>query len=127
MKRFTTFLFLSFVVTACSKWSIDTEWKSGGFRLIAIDTMSQMSLIHEDSPVSLVGPTIFAVGADEKHIVLKQHPADDAGLKFDRAVTHYFVVGRDKNVRGPLGKEEFDRLAVSLALPSFTKVFDDLK
>eukprot|EP01035_Chromulina_nebulosa_P029149 gene29149-38607_t len=122
MKRLATFLFLGLVVTACSKWSIDTEWKSGAFRLIAIDTKSQMSLIHEDSSVSLVGPTIFAVGADEKHIVLKQHPAfDAAGTKFDRAVTHYFIVERDKSVRGPLKKEEFDQLAVSLALPSFTK------
>ena len=127
MKPLATILILSLVVTSCSKWSIDTEWKSGGFRLIAIDTKSQMSLIHEDSSVSLVGPTIFAVGADEKHIVLKQHPADDAGMKFDRAVTHYFIVGRDKSVRGPLKKEEFDRLAGSLSLPSFTKVFDDLK
>jgi hypothetical protein len=127
MKQLATFLLLGLVVTACSKWSIDTEWKSGGFRLIAIDTKSQVSLIHEDSSASLVGPTIFAVGADEKRIVLKQHPADDAGLKFDRAVTHYFIVGRDKTVRGPLKKEEFDALAVSLALPTFTKVFDDLK
>jgi hypothetical protein len=112
---------------ACSKWSIDTEWKSGEFRLIAIDTMSQMSLIHEVSPVSLVGPTIFAVGADAKHIVLKQHPSTEAGTKFDRAVTHYFVVGRDKSVRGPLKKEEFDTLSASLSLPPFTKVFDDLQ
>jgi hypothetical protein len=128
MKRLATFLLLGLVVTSCSKRSIDTEWKSGGFRLIAIDTKSQMSLIQEDSSISLVGPTIFAVGADEKHLVLMQHPAlDDGATKFDRAVTRYFIVGRDKNVCGPLKKEEFDLLAVSLALPSFTKFFDDLK
>ena len=116
------------MLAACSKWSIDTEWKSGEFRLIAVDTKSQMTLIHEASPVSLVGPTIFAVGADEKQLVLKQHPAlDDAGTKFDRAVTHYFIVGRDKSVRGPLKKEEFDRLASALSLPAFSKVFEDLQ
>jgi hypothetical protein len=115
-------------LAACSKWSIDTEWKSGKFRLIAIDTKSQMSLIHEERFVALVGPTVFAIGADEKHIVLKQHPAlDDAGTKFDRAITRYFVVGRDKSVRGPLKKEEFDQLAASLSLPPFTKVFYELK
>ena len=87
-----------------------------------------MSLIHEDSPVFLVGPTVFAVGADEKHIVLKQHPSlDDAGTKFDRSTTLYFIVGRDKLVRGPLKKEEFDALGATLALPPFSKVFGDLE
>ncbi len=128
MKRVAAIFIASLALAACSKWAIDTEWKSGKFRLIAIDTQSQMSLIHEDSSVSLVGPTVFAAGADEKYIVLKQHPAlDDSGTKFDRAITSYFIVGRDKSVRGPLKKEEFDRLAASLSLPPFSKVFDDLK
>jgi hypothetical protein len=121
----TTVLLLA--LAGCSKWSIDTEWKSGEFRLIAIDTMSQMTLIHEASSVSLVGPTIFAVGADAKHIVLKQHPSTEAGTKFDRSVTHYFVVTRDNSVQGPLTKEQFDALTTSLSLPSFTKVFDELQ
>jgi hypothetical protein len=128
MKRRVLVLLSCLMVVACTKWSIDTEWKSGEFRLIAIDADSQMSLIHEASPVSLVGPTVFAVGADEKHIVLKQHPApDSAGMKFDRSTTHYFIVGRDKSVRGPLKKEEFDELSRTLSLPAFSKVFDDLQ
>lgn len=131
MKRLPAILFVSLgsvVFTACSEWWFDTEWKSGDFRLIAIDARSQMSLIHESSSISLVGPTVFAIGADEKYLVLKQHPArDGAGTKFDRTRTSYFVVGRDKRVRGPLTKEEFDRLATSLSLPPFSKVFDDLE
>lgn len=128
MNRGAPLLICALILTACSKWSIDTEWKSGSFRLIAVDVKSQMSLIHEGSPVSLVGPTIFAVGADEKHIVLKQHPVlDSNGTKFDRATTSYFIVGRDKGVRGPLTKEEFEALSTSLSLPPFTKVFEDLR
>ena len=122
---FSTLLLLVFA--ACSKWSIDTEWKSGEFRLIAIDTMSQMTLIHEASSMSLVEPTIFAVGADAKHIVLKQHPSTEAGTKFDRSVTNYFIVTRDKSVQGPLTKEQFDALSTSLSLPPFTKVFEELQ
>ena len=67
---------------------------------------------------------------------MKQHPAIDqwAG-KIDRSVTNYFIVerkaggfsDRKAGVRGPLKKEEFDRLAASLSLPSFTKSFDDLQ
>ncbi len=121
-------LTVCFVLSGCSKWSIDTEWRSGHFRLIAIDADSQMSLIHEDSPVALVGPTVFAVGADEKHIVLKQHPAKDQGcFDFDRTVTLYFIVDRDKSVRGPMKKEEFEALSSSLKLPGFTKVFGSLE
>jgi len=123
-----TFLCWCLALTACSKWSFDTQWKSGEFRLIAIDSKSQTSLIHEDSPVALVGPTIFAVGADDRHIVLKQHPAtDQPATSFDRTVTNFFVVGRDKRVRGPLKPEEFDALSVSLSLPTFTKVFEGLQ
>lgn len=70
-----------------------------------------MHLIHEESGI-LVRPTIFAIGADEN---------------FDRAIIHYFVVSRDKTIRGPLTKEEFDALRACLDLPPFTKVFSDLK
>ena len=118
---------LVLVLAACSRWSLDTQWKSGEFRLVAIDSMSQMNLIHETSGVSLVAPTIFAVGADAKHIVLKQHPSSEAGTKFDRSLTNYFVVTRDKSVRGPLTKEQFDALSTSLSLPPFTKVFGELQ
>jgi hypothetical protein len=98
--RSTAAILLCIVVCGCSEWSIDTEWKSGAFRLIAIDTDSQMTLIHEDSPISLVGPTIFAVGANSKYIVVKQHPAlDQAASQFDRTVTFYFIVSRDKQVK----------------------------
>ncbi len=127
MKPRPVILFFVIALAACSKWSLDTEWKSGEFRLIAIDTMSQMALIHESSSVCLVEPTIFAVGADAKHIVLKQHPSTNAGTKFDRSVTNYFIVARDKSVRGPLTKEEFDALITLLSLPPFTKVFDKLQ
>jgi hypothetical protein len=52
---------------------------------------------------------------------------DQAATSFDRASTNFFIVGRDKRVRGPLKKEEFDALSASLSLPSFTKVFEDLQ
>jgi hypothetical protein len=118
---------LLIVLAACSEWSYDTQWKSGDFRLIAIDTLSQMTLLHEPSSMFLVESTIFAVGDDEKHIVLKQHPSNEGGREFDRSVTNYFIVERDKTVRGPLTKEQFDALSNSLSLPPFTKVFDELQ
>jgi hypothetical protein len=87
--------------------------------------------------VGLVGPAVFAIGFDEKYIVLMQHPAlNTFASSFDRGVTNYFIVDRttsttpgerEKGVRGPLSKVEFERLASSLSLPPFTKRFDDLE
>ncbi len=96
-----------------------------------------MSLIFEgDDGLGLIGATIFAVGADAKHIVLKQHPVTDGhATSFDRSITNYFIVekrsgsfkDREAGVRGPLTKDEFEKLASSLSLPEFSKTFDDLK
>lgn len=125
------------LITACNEWSYDTCWESDGYRLIAIDTASQMSLIFEgDGGLELVGATIFAVGADTEHIVVKQHPASDLGAtSYDRSITNYFVVekrsggyaARKSGVRGPLTKAEFERLVSALSLPDFSKTYDDLK
>ena len=63
------------------------------------------------------------------------NPAKDSFGNFDQTVTNYFIVTRisgtaeekEKVVRGPLSKDEFDRLAVSNSLPQFTKTFRDLQ
>lgn len=133
-------LAVTLLLAACDGLSLDTYWRSERYVLIAVDVKSQMSLsfgMKDGTAISLVGPTVFALGADEKHIVVKQHPAmDSAATSFDRSVTNYFIVERiesvnpverEKHVRGPLKKEEFEVLAKSLSLPSFTKTFDDLK
>ena len=136
MKRLLTIVLSSLALTACGRWSIDSYWWSDGYSLDAIDVKSQMCLVFDGDSIALVGPTIFAVGSDAKHIVVKQHPAiDQWARKIDRSVTNYFIVerktgsfsDRKAGVRGPLKKEEFDRLATSLSLPSFTKTFDDLQ
>ena len=125
-------------LTACDALSPDTHWSSGDYELIAIDAMGQMMLgvdLHNGGSIGIVGPTVFALGADDQHIVIKQHPSTDHFGHFDQTVTHYFIVTRipgtaeekEKGVRGPLSKDEFDRVAVSSSLPPFTKVFKDLE
>ena len=52
-----------------------------------------------------------------------------------REITNDFIVekragsfkDRVTGVRGPLTKEEFEGLASTLALPEFSKTFDDIK
>jgi hypothetical protein len=126
------------ILTGCDALSPDTYWSSGDYELVAIDTKGQMMLavdLHNGGSIGIVGPTVFALGADDHYIVVKQHPAKDSFGNFDQTVTHYFIVTRisgtaeekEKVVRGPLSKDEFDRLAVSNSLPQFTKTFRDLE
>jgi hypothetical protein len=126
------------VLTACNEFSLDTDWRSGNYLLIEIDTRGQMYLAFDEQsgkPSELVGPTVFSIGADDKHIVVKQHPSTNDFGGFDRSVTNFFIVDRTVNpgpadrrkaVRGPLGEEEFKKLSATLSLPTFTKTFDDL-
>jgi len=127
------------ILAACSKFSLDTEWHSGDYLLIAVDTRGQMYLAFDeksDNPSALVGPTVFSIGADDKYIVVKQHPSTNDVGGFNRSVTNYFIIdrainpgpgNRQKAVRGPLGVEEFGKLSAAQSLPPFTKTFDDLK
>jgi hypothetical protein len=126
------------IFTGCDALSPDTYWSSDDYELVAIDTKGQMMLavdLHNGGSIGIVGPTVFALGADDHYIIVKQHPARDSFGNFDRNVTQYFIVTRmsgtadekEKAVRGPLSKDEFDRLAVSKSLPRFTKTFRDLE
>ena len=126
------------IFTGCDALSPDTYWSSGDYELVAIDTKGQMMLAvdpHNGGSIGIVGPTVFSLGADDHYIVVKQHPSKDSFGNFDQTVTHYFIVTRisgtaeekEKVVRGPLSKDEFDRLAVSNSLPQPTKTFRDLE
>ena len=127
------------ILTGCDALSPDTYWSSGDYELVGIDAKGQMILavnLHDGGSIGIVvGPTVFALGADDHYIVVKQHPAKDSFGNFDQSVTHYFIVTRisgtpeekEKGVRGPLAKNEIDRLAVSNFRPRFTKTFRDLE
>ena len=129
---------------ALSKIDPDVEWRHGPYALTAIDTETQMELsMDTDDPgptvlpdrIRLVGPTVFAVGINDHYVVVKQHPSAD-GLRFNRAVTNYYVVDRatesakrkwrKPQVIGPLSKAEFDRLARIQPMPAFSKTFTRL-
>jgi hypothetical protein len=129
-----------FLISGCNGLALDTYWRSERYVLLALDSKSQMSLsfdANDGTALGLVGPTVFSIGENDKYIVVKQHPSiDKFGSSFNRSVTYYFIVERSlspifservKGVRGPLEKEEFDKLTISLSLPPFTKTFDALK
>jgi hypothetical protein len=127
------------VLTGCDEFSLDAYWRSEKYVLIAVDTPGQMNLAFASGnggAVGLVGPTVFCIGADDRYIVAKQHPATDAFGKFDRSTTNYYIVERttspslaerQKRVQGPLSAAEFERLASNLPLPKFSKTIKDLE
>jgi len=92
---------------------------------------------HQDgTATTLVDPTVFSIGADDRYIVLRQHPKTDSFGNYDRSVTHYFIVERTNSpsfddrkrlVRGPLTRQEFEKLPAAQSLPWFNKTFDDLE
>jgi hypothetical protein len=136
--RFPVAICAFITLAGCDAFSPDTYWSSGEYELTAIDVKGQMMLavdLHNGGSIGIVGPTVFSLGADEHYIVVKQHPAKDNFGNFDRAVINYFIVTRlpgsgldkEKGVRGPLSKDDFERLSASAHLPQFTKTFPDLE
>jgi hypothetical protein len=117
---------------------VQDEWHSGDYVLTAVDGRGDMSLYVDQGKGDLAGlvdSTVFALGADRRYIVVKQHPAKDQFGAFDRSVTNYFVVTRlpgtiavkETGVHGPMTKEQFEQLAATLHLPPFTKTLSDLE
>lgn len=140
-RRSFNFLTLGVILAlvACSRLSGDVYWRSGPYVLVAVDTLGQMNLAidrGDGTSISLVGPTVFAVGANNNYIIVKQHPSENSFGKFDRSISNYYIVERtDKNsqsnrnerVLGPMSKAQFLRLATRLRLPHFSKTIADLE
>jgi len=139
MNRSIAFIGAVIGLVSCNGLWLDTYWRSGNYVLTAVDTRTQMSLgIDQENgtAIGVVGPTIYSIGADDRYIVVKQHPSTNPAGTIDRSITNYYAVVRldgpshDKagqGTQGPLSNEDYEKLAVSLLLPPFTKTFDDLK
>jgi hypothetical protein len=127
------------VISGCNGLDLDTYWRSERYILAAVDRKEQMSLGFDQqngTSLGLVGATVFSIGANDKYIVVKQHPYSINSDRYDPSVTNYFIVerttspnyeDRKKKVQGPLSKDEFDKLSTSLTLPSFTKSFKGIE
>jgi len=75
----TITLLAAVLFVGCDGLWLDTYWRSEKYVLIAVDARGQMSLsvdIGNGMSVGLVGPTVFSIGADDTHIVVKQHEFD---------------------------------------------------
>lgn len=118
---------LTAVVTACSLFGSGTEWENGTYKLAWIDTSDNMSLSRKlpgGNAIGRVDATVYAIGADARHIVVKQHPGGD------RSKTLYFIVDVQSDtdhadpkdvVVGPLTESQYRDKAAVVELPQFSK------
>jgi hypothetical protein len=106
------------------------QWIPGPSRLRSAE---RRSVSARDSLHLRVGPTVFALGRDDRHIIVKRHPGGD------RSITEYFILtravdtassGKAAAVTRPLTAAEFAdarrRLGVSETL-GFSFVLRDLE
>lgn len=119
-------------LSCCGFIDSKVVWKSGRYGLIWIDDPKQVQLCFDagrGSWLTLVDPQVFSVGADERFVVVKQHPNGDRGI------TNYYIVSiradsaageSQHTVEGPFSEAEFTMKSKVLQLPVFTKFLDSL-
>lgn len=143
IRRVFFWILLICAAGGCDRLWPDVQWRCERYVLMAVDEDEQMTLsfdLHDGACMGLVAPTVFAVGSDNRYIVVQQHPRvkklASRFTKMNRGITNYWVVSRtsspswrerDRGVRGPMTKSQFDSLDVQIGLPKFQKVFRELQ
>jgi hypothetical protein len=120
-------------LSGCGLFDSGVEWRDGPYELLWLDFSEQTSLNYDlgkhGSSIGVVDSTVFAVGSNDRYIIVKQH------LQGNKAVTNYFIVDKRevvptdpiRAVLGPLTQAEFTVQARSLHLPQFTTVLNSLE
>lgn len=128
------FVFLLFIINGCSGVSEDKV--IGRYYLVAVDYVKERTSLNfqldDNSSYGVVNETVFAVGFNDKYIIVKQHPSNN------KSITNYYIVPvykentlwAGKGVVGPLTLEQFTEKRKELSIPddlTFTKEIEDLK
>jgi hypothetical protein len=125
-----------FVLAACG--FVTDETLVGRYHLVAVDSRDEMSLCWSLDSGDCVGdgfppPTLFAAGFNDNYVVVAVHPDEK------KTIAQFYYIVREaryeknqygphyKELVGPLPKNEYDMARRRLALPRFTRIFDDLK
>lgn len=116
------------VLGGCGLLDSGVVWRDGPVALTWIDIPAEVTLSYDRGDGAwdvLVDQQVFAVGADSRYVVAKQHPAGDA------SVTSYFVLYRHKGKRGkvvgPMSAIEFSNLSERVRLPAFSHTLASLE
>lgn len=136
------------MLVGCSPFSgfVHDETLDGPYRLVAVDTMEEMSICRSipDGSGDCVGDglpsdTVFAAGANEQYLVAARRPTREPFGETPKnpGITEYYYVIRaadeatrglpERNIVGPLNEKEFNRAKQELKLPKFSRVFEELR
>ena len=112
-------------LSGCWHLGVYEEELTENYRLSALDTRTQMALMHYDGEVSVgvVDPTVVAVGCTGTHLIVKQHPRRPPS-DIDTTVTNYYIVEIPEDptlfpydgVIGPLSESEFEKQTQELGV-----------
>ena len=76
-------------VMGCSLFDSGMPWESGPYALLWIDLPDEVQLSYDlgrGSWATLVGPRVFAVGANQEYVVAQQHPGGD------KTIANFFII-----------------------------------
>jgi hypothetical protein len=124
MRTEITAVILSALLAGCALFDSGTYWRADQFEVIWIDLQSDSHLAYRLDSTTSIGITegcVFAAGANEQYVVVKQRPATRV------ATTVFYVVAKEKfnpsrdnsaAVIGPLSELEFGALGKTVVLPA---------
>ena len=141
MMKTISFLLILLIFTGCGGLAIK-EKIIDSYYLVAVDIDEDCSLSYqeptdEDNHGIVIGATVFAVGYNDKYMLVKQHPRTFPSPP-DKKITNYYILPlkkgmdwRSKNgLIGPLTITQFDEKRKELYISDgvkFTKEIEDLK
>lgn len=112
---------------------VHDERLDGPYRLVAVDTMSQMAVYYDLGDGNCIGrisETVFAVGWNKSYIVAARHPYSDKSrveyFYLDRALDGP-LVDPTVTVKGPFNSEALEQERQRLGLPTLSLELVSLK
>jgi len=132
MKIWIIFLLVTFSLFSCSDFAIKKSIV-GNYFLIATDTEDDLGLCyHEPSDDqnygTIIDATIFAIGFNDKFIIVKQHPRNFPNPPNEN-ITNYYILPIQKGMDwkskngliGPITLEQFNTKKRELNIPEEVK------
>lgn len=140
MKKITLYLPFLLAFAGCSGLVIN-EKITDNYYFVATDVGEACNLSYkksdEDNYGTVIEATVFAVGYNDKFMIVKQHPRTFPNPP-DKKITNYYILPLKKDMDwknkngliGPLTLEQFNEKRKDLNIPdevTFTKEIEDLK
>lgn len=124
MKPFALILFISFCLMSCAGMSVDNV--IGDYYIVCMDydkdDASLSYKVGDESYVGLVNEGVYAVGNNQRYIIVKQKKQSFKGITEENS-SYYIVTVKnkktyhpEKGVLGPYNKNEFDSMTVKLGI-----------